>query len=69
MAASGLNAVIPNTSKVTIFYNGSVHIYDGIPADKVIIAALRYEYWILQLLCLQSKSYIYFLLFTRRCMK
>lgn len=44
MAASGLNAVIPNTSKVTIFYNGSVHIYDGIPEDKVIIAALRYEY-------------------------
>ncbi|XP_057431652.1 protein TIFY 3B-like isoform X2 [Lotus japonicus] len=35
VAASGLNAVIPNTSKVTIFYNGSVHIYDGIPADKV----------------------------------
>ncbi|XP_004488159.1 protein TIFY 3B-like [Cicer arietinum] len=35
MPSSGLNAVIPNTSQLTIFYNGSICIYDGIPAEKV----------------------------------
>lgn len=33
--ASGLNAVIPSTSQLTIFYNGSVCVYDGFPAEKV----------------------------------
>ncbi|KAJ1439984.1 Tify domain [Sesbania bispinosa] len=33
--ASGLNAAIPNANQLTIFYNGSVCIYDGIPAEKV----------------------------------
>ncbi|XP_027336370.1 protein TIFY 3 [Abrus precatorius] len=33
--ASGLNAVIPSTSQLTIFYNGGVCVYDGIPAEKV----------------------------------
>ncbi|XP_061338156.1 protein TIFY 3B [Gastrolobium bilobum] len=32
---SGLNAVILSTSQLTIFYNGSVCVYDGIPAEKV----------------------------------
>jgi jasmonate ZIM domain-containing protein len=35
MPASGMNAVAPNTSQLTIFYNGSICIYDGIPAEKV----------------------------------
>lgn len=33
--SSGLNAVIPSSNQLTIFYNGSVCVYDGIPAEKV----------------------------------
>ncbi|KAK7328621.1 hypothetical protein VNO77_22734 [Canavalia gladiata] len=33
--ASGLNAVISSPNQLTIFYNGSVCVYDGIPAEKV----------------------------------
>lgn len=33
--ASGLDAVIPSANQLTIFYNGSVCVYDGIPAEKV----------------------------------
>ncbi|TKY72943.1 TIFY 3B [Spatholobus suberectus] len=33
--ASGLNAAIPSANQLTIFYNGSVCVYDGIPAEKV----------------------------------
>ncbi|MED6147960.1 hypothetical protein PIB30_048763 [Stylosanthes scabra] len=35
LLASGLNAVISSLSQLTIFYNGSVCVYDGLPADKV----------------------------------
>lgn len=35
MPASGMNPVIANTTQLTIFYNGSICIYDGIPAEKV----------------------------------
>ncbi|KAL1326178.1 protein TIFY 3 [Arachis ipaensis] len=35
LPASGLNAVISSPSQLTIFYNGSVCVYDGLPADKV----------------------------------
>ncbi|KAK7411785.1 hypothetical protein VNO78_03224 [Psophocarpus tetragonolobus] len=35
VSASGLNAMIPSTNQLTIFYNGSVCVYDGIPAEKV----------------------------------
>lgn len=31
----GLNAGTPNPSQFTIFYNGSICIFDGIPAEKV----------------------------------
>lgn len=35
MPASGTNPMIANTTQLTIFYNGSICIYDGIPAEKV----------------------------------
>ncbi|MED6107746.1 hypothetical protein PIB30_017012 [Stylosanthes scabra] len=35
LPVSGLNAVISSPSQLTIFYNGSVCVYDGLPADKV----------------------------------
>ncbi|RYR67271.1 hypothetical protein HN51_012195 [Arachis hypogaea] len=35
LPASGFNGVISSPSQLTIFYNGSVCVYDGLPADKV----------------------------------
>jgi len=35
MPASGMNPMIANTTQLTIFYNGNICIFDGIPAEKV----------------------------------
>ncbi|KAL5100716.1 hypothetical protein RYX36_005043 [Vicia faba] len=35
MAASRMNEAFPNTNQLTIFYNGSICIYNGIPAEKM----------------------------------
>ncbi|OIV95300.1 hypothetical protein TanjilG_07456 [Lupinus angustifolius] len=35
MPASGLNAHSPSTTQFTIFYNGNICVYEGIPAEKV----------------------------------
>ncbi|CAL0330247.1 unnamed protein product [Lupinus luteus] len=35
MPASGLNAHNPSTTQFTIFYNGNICVYEGIPAEKV----------------------------------
>ncbi|XP_057416654.1 protein TIFY 3B-like isoform X2 [Lotus japonicus] len=35
MPASGLNVVTPGRTQFAIYYNGSMHVYDGIPAEKV----------------------------------
>ncbi|XP_057749161.1 protein TIFY 3B-like [Arachis stenosperma] len=35
LPASGFNGVLSSPSQLTIFYNGSVCVYDGLPADKV----------------------------------
>jgi len=35
MPASGMNAAFPNTNQLTIFYNGNICIYNGIPAEKM----------------------------------
>ncbi|KAE9601553.1 putative transcription factor TIFY family [Lupinus albus] len=34
MPASGVNAHSPSTTQFTIFYNGNICVYEGIPAEK-----------------------------------
>ncbi|XP_058749656.1 protein TIFY 3B-like [Vicia villosa] len=35
MAASRMNEAFPSTNQLTIFYNGNICIYNGIPAEKM----------------------------------
>ncbi|AES92112.1 putative transcription factor TIFY family [Medicago truncatula] len=35
LSTSGLNAMTPGTTQFAILYNGSMCVYDGIPAEKV----------------------------------
>ena len=35
LSTSGLNAMSPGTTQFAILYNGSMCVYDGIPAEKV----------------------------------
>ncbi|KAF1887667.1 hypothetical protein Lal_00040721 [Lupinus albus] len=37
MPASGVNAHSPSTTQFTIFYNGNICVYEGIPAEKVVV--------------------------------